>query len=228
MDHSLNDIATQIQNAVYGGLKAPKNYSLSLQQIKDEFAQERYRQIVEQHALGQLNPEEFMQNIKKLPVAKRDFADVDGQNYSTQEYHAVIPEIVHIEGLKSVSYISTLGKSVPFKVIWGQSIFDVKYDKYSAKAPTIWIQDKNLWLLNPPVANIQNITFRAILKNPRAINGIAGQKFSDDDPYPCPLDVVTFIRNKMVWDYIKQYRVGNMQPALMAGDLNINSSPSTK
>ncbi len=226
MNHSLNDIATQIINAVYAGLKQPANYSLSKQQVKDEFAQARNRYIEAQSATGLFDPEGYRQTILKLPIAKKDFANVTGYTVNRQEYHATIAEILHFPGLKSIGYVAAMNKVIPFKVCFGNDIFYVLQDKYTGSKPTIWIQDTNLWLLNPPMANIQNITFRGILENPRAVNTMVGQSYVDDDPYPMPGSAIDAVRNKMVNDYIRHYRSGNMIPTLVAGDLNNNGGPT--
>lgn len=225
MDGSLNDIASQVLNGVLGGLKGPHNFSVPLDQIKDEVAQYRNRFIQQLQAGGIFEPEQFRQTIKKLPLVKKDFADTQGINTSRKEYWAQIPELLHIRGVQPIAYVSVMDKSViPFKIIFGSDIYFAKNDRWSSKAPTIWVEDKSLWLLNPPVPNIQFITFRALLENPRSINGIAGQTFMDDDPYPIPGHIVSEIRDKMVWDYIKQYRLANPQPTLMAGDLTLNQN----
>ncbi len=228
MDNSLNQIASQIRNAVYSGLKGPSNFSVSIQQLKDEFAQGVKRQISELLAAGQLDPEPFRQTILKLPVSKKDFSGVTGYSTNRQEFYASIPEVMHMKGLDPIGYVAAMDKVFPFKIVYGNDIFHVSRDRYSATSPTIWIQDKSLWLLHPPIPNIQHITFRAILENPRAINGVAGQKFMDDDPYPAPGFVIDFVRNKMVNEYIRQYRLGNPQPTLMAGDLNLNTETKSK
>jgi hypothetical protein len=222
MDHSLNDISTQIINAVYAGLKKPANYSLSFEQVKDEFAQERNRYIENKVATGVFDAESFRQTIPKLPVAKKDFANVTGHTTNRSEYYAEIPEVMHFTGLKSIGYVAAMNKIIPFKICFGNDIFYVLKDKRTGDKPTIWIQDKNLWLLNPPIPNIQHITMRAIFENPRALNGVAGIKFVDDDPYPIPGSVSAIIRDKMVDAYIKQYRMANVYPTLVASDINLN------
>lgn len=225
MDHSLNDIATQIINAVYAGLKQPANYSMSKEQLKDEFSQGRNRYIETQCASGVFDPESYRQTILKLPVTKRDFTNVAGYTGSRQEYHATIAEVMHFPGLKSVGYVAAMDKVIPFKVCFGNDIFHVLKDKYTGNKPTIWIQDTNLWLLNPPIANITNITFRAILENPRAVNNMVGQKYVDDDPYPMPGSAIDAVRNKIVNDYIRQYRLGSPIPTLLAGDITNIGEP---
>jgi len=223
MDHSLNQIANQVLNDVYSGLKGPNNFSISLQQIKDSFAQKRNREIFDLYATGHFDIEPFCQTIPKLPIAKKDFSGVVGYSTNRLEYYAEIPEVLHMAGFNPVLYASAMDKAFPFKIIFGRDIFSALHERYTGSRPTIWIQDKSLWLLNPPIANIQHITLRAILENPKALNGVAGQRFVDDDPYPAPGAVIDVIRSKMVFDYIKQYRLGNPQPTLMAGDLNLNT-----
>lgn len=229
MNGSLNEIASQVLNGVLGGLKGPHNFSVPISQIKDEVAQNRNRFIAQLQAAGMLDPEQFRQTIKKLPLQKKDFALTEGVNTSRKEYWAEIPELLHVAGIQPIAYVSVMDKGVmPFKVIYGTDIYYASRDRYSAKAPTIWVEDRNLWLINPPIPSIQNITFRALLENPRSINSISGQRFMDDDPYPIPGHIVSEIRDKMVWDYIKQYRMTNPQPTLMAGDLTLNQPKGTK
>jgi hypothetical protein len=220
MNHSLNDIATQIVNAVYAGLKKPSNYSLSIEQVKDEFAQARNRFIETQVMSGVFEAEPFRQTIPKLPVSKKDFSGIPNFSTNRQEFHASIPEIMHFPGLRSVGYVAAINKVIPFKIVVGNDIFYVLKDKYTGSRPTAWIQDTNLWLLNPPIQNIQYVVMRAIFENPRSLNGVAGMKFVDDDPYPVPGSVIDAIRNKMVNDYIRQYRMANVQPTLLATDMN--------
>lgn len=229
MNGSLNDIASQVLNAVLGGLKGPHNFSMSLEQLKDEFGQYRNRFIQELAQNNILNPEQFRQSILKLPVVKKDFANVAGVTTTRKVFWAEIPELLHINGVQPIAYVSVMDKTVyPFKVVYGNDIFYLQHETYSKNKPTIWVEDRNFWLLNPPVPNIQNVTFRALLDNPRAINGVAGQKFTDDDTYPMPGNIVSEIRDKMVWDYIKQYRMTNPQPTLMAGDLTLNQPQSNR
>lgn len=226
MDNSLNQIAEQILNGVYAGLKGPGNFSVSKQQIKDEVAQMRNRGAEELISAGLFESEPFRQTIHKLPVAKKDFSGISGYETNRQEYFASIPELLYLTGIKPVNYVAAMNKEFPFKVLYGDEFFYANQDRYSKSKPTIWVRDKELWLLNPPIANIQHITMRAMFENPRALNGVSGMRFTDDDPYPMQAALTAKIRNKLVEDYIRQYRMGTMQPTLMGGDINI--SPQTK
>lgn len=225
MNQTLNEIADQILNAIYAGLKGPSNFSISRQQIKDEFSQARNKKIAELMSGNQFDPEPFRQTIHKIALTKKDFVFESGLSSTRKAHYAEIPELLHMKGIDPIGFVSVMDKTgIPFKKIYGSDIYYALRDRHSAKAPTIWVQDKSLWLLNPPIANIQFITFSGLLENPRALNGIAGNKFIDDDPYPIPGFVIEMIRKEMVYDYIKQYRLANPQPTLMAGDLTLNES----
>lgn len=223
MNNSLNEIAHQIVNAVHAGLKTPNNFAVSVRQIKDEVAQRRNTELAALAASGAVDLEPFRQTIFKLPVSKKDFSGVPGYETTRKEYHATIPEPVHAPGLKPVAWVTAMDRPFPFKVIYGNDIFHTRHDKYSGSAPTVWIQDTNLWLINPPIPNIQHISIRYILENPRAVNGIAGMKFMDDDPYPAPGFVLDKIRTRLIDEYIRHYRMGSLQPTLMAGDINVST-----
>lgn len=227
MEHTLNSISAQILNDVYAGLKAPGNFSVPQRQIKDEFGQARNRYMQEEYQAGRLEKEAYMQTIPKLAVVKKDFVGL-GLTTSRKEYWAEIPEALSFKGFNAFEYITTMDKAVITKIVYGDDFRWVQFDKYTAKMPTIWIQDKNLWLLNPPVANIQWITLRYILDNPRSLNGVAGIKFMDDDPYPAPGHAVDAIKNKMVNDYLRHYRLANPLPTLVAGDLNMGGGETKK
>jgi hypothetical protein len=69
------------------------------------------------------------------------------------------------------------------------------------------------------------IKVRTLVENPRALNGVGGIKFTDNDPYPMPLAIGAEIRDRLINEYITRYRRGTMQPTLMAGDMNINTEP---
>lgn len=224
MDHSINQYADQVLNAVYAGLKGPANFPISKEQIKDELAQLRNRMAVKKQDAGiTIDPEPFRQTIPKLKVERKDFSGVEGHTTNRQEFWAKIPELAYFSGIKPVAWVSAMDRAMTFKIVYGNDFAYARHDRFSGKLPTIWIQDTNLWLFNPPIANIQFITVRAIFENPRALNGIGGIKFTDMDPYPMPLSMGAEIRDKMIFDYINQYRRGTMQPTLMAGDLNIST-----
>lgn len=227
MEHTLNSISAQILNDVYAGLKAPGSFSVPQRQIKDEFGQARNRYMYEEYQAGRLDREAYMQTIPKLKVERKDFVGL-GLTTSRKEYWAQIPEPISIKGLKAFDYITTMDKTAITKIVFGDDFRWTKFDKYTANMPTIWIQDTNLWLLNPPVANISHITLRYILDNPRTINGVAGIKFMDDDPYPAPGHAVDAIKNKMVNDYLRHYRLANPLPTLVAGDLNMGGGKAEK
>lgn len=227
MDHSLNRIAQQVLNGVYAGLKQPNNFSISIEQIKDEIAQMRNRMLYDGLMSGKVDLEPYRQSVFKLPVAKKDFSGADGYSTNHKEYYAQVPELFHVAGSKPVAWVTAMDRKYPFKVVYGNDFMYVKYDKYSKLDPTIWISDTNLWLLNPPIANVQHISLRAVFENPRAVNGLAGMKFIDDDSYPAPIAILSEIRNKLVNDYIRQYRMGNLQPTFVAADIGL-SSPSGK
>lgn len=222
MENSLNQIADQIINAVYAGLKSPANYSLSKAQVKDEIAQARNRLIERQVANGVFEPEPFRQTIKKIQLTKEDFSD-SGVTTTRKELRGTIPELLFSPGIKPIQYITAMDRGFQFKIIYGNDFFYYKRSFYADKKPTAWVQDRVLWLFNPPIANIQHVGMRAILENPRSVNEIPGNKFIDDDPYPMPLSMVDEIKLRLVNDYINQYRRGSMQPTLMAGDVNIST-----
>lgn len=224
MNSSLNEIASQILNAVHAGLKTPNNFAISIRQIKDEVAQRRNTELLAEIASGRgVDLEPYRQTIFKLPLYKKDFSGTNGYTTTRREYHASIPKPLFAPGLKPVAWVTAMDRSFPFKVIYGNDIFHTRFDKYSGNAPTVWIQDTNLWLLNPPISNIQHISIRYILENPRAVNGVAGMKFMDDDPYPAPGAVMDRIRSRLIDEYIRHYRLGSLQPTLMAGDINVST-----
>lgn len=225
MQHSLNQYADQILNGVYAGLKGPANFPISKEQIKDEIAQERNARLAKKIQSGIVDLEPFRQLIPKLELVKKDFSGVDSYTTTRKELWAQIPELPNFPGVKPISFVSAMEMAVPFKVIYGNDIFTHKYDKFSAKVPTVWIQDTNLWLFNPPIANLKYIKVRTLVENPRALNGVGGIKFTDNDPYPMPLAIGAEIRDRLINEYITRYRRGTMQPTLMAGDMNINTEP---
>lgn len=223
MQNSLNQYADQILNAVYAGLKGPANFPISKEQIKDEIAQERNSRLEKKLKSGGTDLESYRQTIPKLPLVKKDFSGIASSVTNRKEFWAQIPELPNFPGVKPVAWATAMNLSIPFKIIYGNDIFTHQYDKFSATATTIWIHDTNLWLLNPPIANIQFLKMRTLIENPRSANGIGGIVFSDNDPYPMPLAMGAEIRTKLINDYINQYRRGTMHPTLMAGDLNIST-----
>jgi hypothetical protein len=223
MNQSLNQHASQILNAVHAGLKSPNNFSISVEQIKDEIAQARNRHAEQMIRERIFDPEPFRQTIPKLRIERRDFSGVTGYNTNRMEFFASIPELLFLPGQKPVHYITAMDRAYQFKVLYGEEFLFAKHDQYSGKKPTIWIRDTELWLFNPPIANIQFIGVRAMFENPRALNGVGGIVFTDDSPYPMPTSLSDRIRNKLVDDYIRHYRMGNMQPTLMGGDINIRT-----
>lgn len=226
MNQSLNQQAEQILNAVYAGLKTPSNFSISVRQIKDEIAQARNRHAEQMIREKTFIAEPFRQTIPKLELEKKDFSGVPGYETTRKELFASIPELLFLPGQKPVHYVTAMDRAFPFKVVYGDDFLYARHDRFSGKKPTIWIRDNELWLLNPPIANIKYIGLRAIFENPRALNGVGGIKFTDNDPYPMPTILSDRIRGKLVDDYIRHYRMGHLQPTLMAGDINI--SPGNK
>jgi hypothetical protein len=227
VESSLNSIASQILNDTYAGLKAPNTFAVPARQIKDEFGQARNRYIFEQVELNRLDREGYMQNIPKLNLVKKDFVGL-GLSTSRKEYWAEIPKSISIVGLDAFSYISTLDGATDFKIVFDDDYKWAAYDKYTGKKPMAWIQGTNLWILNPPVANLSSIKLRYILDNPKSINGVAGIKFMDDDPYPCPGHAIGAIKDKLVNDYLRRYRLANPLPTLIAGDPNMGGGKVEK
>lgn len=219
MNHSLNQIGSQILNAVYAGLKGPSNFAVSIEQIKDEVIQERERQAKALAGAGTYIRESFAQNIPKLTLIETDMSGIPGYDSNRKVLWAKIPELIYAYGFKPVLFVTVPNYGAYFKVVYGNDFFYVSNDRYTANAPTIWIKDTDLYLLNPPTVNTKTLAARMVFENPRALNGMYGILISDDDPFPAPADVVSAIRNKLVNDYLRQYRLANPVPAIVASDL---------
>ncbi len=221
MNQTLNQIADQIINDVNEGLKASTKFAVSREQIKDEFAFGRNRFIHEN--FNRIDRDGFAQTIHKLALTKKDFSNIDGYDSGRQELHATIPEVIQIKGFNPVIFASETNFTTMIdKVVFGREFLHTKHDKYTSKSPTLVIQDKNLWLINPPNPNIKSLSLRAVFENPRALNSISNVKITDDDPYPMPGGVIDQVKSKLVEHYIRRYRMGSMRPTL-SGDLNLSN-----
>lgn len=226
MNHSLNQVADQILNAVYAGLKGPSNFSISRMQIKDEISQMKNRFLQEMVAQTYVDPEPFRQTIPKITLTVADFSEISGYDSDRSVLHGTIPEIIHLVNFKSVGFVTDAKREKPWKVIIGDDFLYHQYDTYSAKKPTALIQDTNLWIFNPPIENLTNVAMRAAFENPRALNGLSGVKATDNDPYPCPGFLLDKIRTKLVNDYLRQYRLANPSATFIASDSSVQPQPT--
>jgi hypothetical protein len=204
---SLNEYVDIIINSVYAGLKAPSNYSLSKDQVKDEFTLMRNRAIAEYlEKKRPFNPEALYQRIP-LTLEMEDLGY--GIDTDLDYPSAKIPPLLFLHGLKTVRRVSYKDQLQPLKIVFENSHAFSHHDKYTGNKPTVWISNNYARVINPP-NNLDALDIFAIAEDPRAVYPFNG--FTDDSPYPIPSFLADQISSKMIQDYLRYYVMRNPQP----------------
>lgn len=196
----IDKLASAIRNDVVGGLRGyHTNLSISLEQLKDEIADERLQILKEYSLKGVLPVKDLYISINCIPVDCKDLERcrcISDSDCSTITAHFEIPQIVNDYGALSIDYIGSTDRQNPF--IYYTSLTAYRYHKYRKRGkekPYVWIDTTpnengmyDCFVFNAPLLSQVSIT--AIFKDLRQL-----------DNYSCctelPEDNMTFINNEI-------------------------------
>ena len=207
---SLNQLADIVISRVQSGLKSVMNHGLSKSQIKDEILLTRNRLMVEAVAKGLVDIKQIYQNV----LIEKFFQHEESKISNKKAIYAPIPEIFFVPNMESVEYIGSTDGYESFKVVTGTTNQFLNYDRYTANAPTAWVQSKKVVIYN---ANPNRLLIRAVLNNPRDL-----PTFSDNSPFPICSAFADMILGNLINDYLRNYRLANPQPNTQ---VEINQQP---
>lgn len=214
---TLNELADIVINSVYGGLKAPANISLSKDQVKDEINLCKNR-IISDFLKNKIpfDPEEL---YVRIPISFEE-EDMGGGIDTDLDYPtATIPPLMYMSGLKTVRRVSYKDSLKPMKVVFGNVYAFSRYDKYTGKVPTAWINGTILRVLHPP-KNLRKADLYAIPSDPRQVYPY--NDHDDNHPFPMSADLADRVTGKLINDYLRYYRMQNPQPNTGA-DINLQN-----
>ena len=200
MYNQIDKLASAIRNDVVGGLRGyHHNFSMSLDQLKDEIIDERLQILKEYSLKGVLPVRDLYISINCIPVDCKDLerCRCSGQDDClTPTAHFEIPQIVNDYGSLSIDYIGSSDRQNPF--IYYTSSTAYRYHKYRKRGknrPYVWIDTTpnengmyDCFVFNAPLLGQVSIT--AIFKDLRQL-----------ERYACCVELrddnMTFINNEI-------------------------------
>lgn len=200
MYNQIDKLASAIRNDVVGGLRGyHHNFSMSLDQLKDEIIDERLQILKEYSLKGVLPVRDLYISINCIPVDCKDLerCRCAGQDDClTPTAHFEIPQIVNDYGSLSIDYIGSSDRQNPF--IYYTSSTAYRYHKYRKRGknrPYVWIDTTpnengmyDCFVFNAPLLGQVSIT--AIFKDLRQL-----------ERYACCVELrddnMTFINNEI-------------------------------
>lgn len=186
MYNQIDKLASAIRNDVVGGLRGyHHNFSMSLDQLKDEIIDERLQILKEYSLKGVLPVKDLYISINCIPVDCKDLerCRCTGQDDClTPTAHFEIPQIVNDYGSMSVDYIGSTDRQNPFIYYTSSTAFRYhKYRKRGKNKPYVWIDTTpnengmyDCFVFNAPL--LKQVSISAVFKDPRQLNEL---------PYSC-------------------------------------------
>lgn len=197
MFNVLDRLASAIYNDIVGGLRGyHTNFSMSLDQLKDEIVEERLQVLKEYSLKGVLPLKDLYISINCIPVDCDTDIDRCGCNSTgcNPTAHFEIPQLVNDYGQHSIEYIGSTDRQNPFVFYTSSNAFKYhKYRKRGKNKPYVWIDttpNKNgmldCFVFNAPL--LEQVSIVGIFKDLRQL-----------EKYQCcnNLDEMTFINNEV-------------------------------
>lgn len=213
----LNAYASMVMNDAYGGLKAPMNASVSLEQIKDEFCLLRNRMIQEMALKGVFDPEGHWVPVDELELVWKEAGECavpfpTWLDTGKKFLYAKIPTLLKATNVHPIRYVGSAFSFRPYKVVRGNEYLYSRYDMMTGKAPTAWITETDeLYLLHCPEGRKKAIRLVMLPEDPRELERF-GCYGGDDEPFPMPRHMADAIVSKMTNDILRYYRMQQPQP----------------
>lgn len=183
MYNQIDKLASAIRNDVVGGLRGyHHNFSMSLDQLKDEIIDERLQILKEYSLKGVLPVKDLYISINCIPIDCKDLerCRCAGQDDClTPTAHFEIPQIVNDYGSMSIDYIGSTDRQNPF--IYYTSSTAYRYHKYRKRGknkPYVWIDTTpnengmyDCFVFNAPM--LEQVSISAIFKDLRQLENYA-------------------------------------------------------
>lgn len=205
MQRSLNQLADQVINDVYAGLKAPADYSLSRRQVVDEIAGLRNTLIAELQSKGMLQSEDLFVTVPEIPLEL---------NLAAKQLFCKIPTLLKVPGLDPILWAAPVepgNKYDRLKIVYGRNHEFVAHDRWTATKPTILIEGTDAWVINAPLSGLKKIKLRMLPYEYRQLEDF-GMQADEDTPYPLAPGMETMIVQRLTQKFTAMYRSQNPQP----------------
>lgn len=214
----LDKLASAIRNDIVSGLQGYNtNYSISLEQLKDDIIDERLLIIQELKQAGTLPIQELLTSINCIDVKCGDITKCSSCSSNRELFgdaeptlHFEIPQLMINNGLYVIHYLGSVDKQLPFK--YGTSYYNIKsYSKYRRRnknKPYVYIDPSpnangmcDCYVFNAPL--LKQVSITAVFKDPRQLDGYSCCKGEEDDNMSY---INALIKERVATKKIKYYR----------------------
>jgi hypothetical protein len=199
---SIQAMASEILNDVYGGLNAPATPALSTGQVKDAISVMRNRLIDELSRKGGFRRKGFF--------VTHFVRFSDGVFHGRKALTATIPPPLQAYGVNAFDYVGLVGYERPYKWATG-SPRHARRHLLTGKIPTIFIDEHgSMTLVSGVDRDVSGeIEVHYIPENPRLL-------VDDEDIYPMPGWMQQFVTEKLTNMYLRHYMQKNPRPVTAA------------
>ena len=217
---TLSEITSAIFNNVYDGLKAPQDFSLSLEQIRVEVGNYRNK-LIEQYrgnrqGSRKLNRDHLLQTIDAVPISIKDLSRNPILPSFKKALYFQLPEIAYTFDSSAIEFIGPMDKSRNWKVYTNTTFRSHQYKPVTSRAPFIYIDttpnDRGLldcFVFNAgEYASLKYISTIAIFQHPEMV--ISQMLGEDEAEYPAPSWMQDEIISNLTKRYIYFYRSLNI------------------
>lgn len=218
---NLTELSSAIFNNVYDGLKAPQDFSLSLEQIKMEVGNYRNK-LIEKHrgnrqGSKRLNRDHFLQTIDGITITIKDLSRNPILPSFKKAFYFQLPTIAYTFDDQAVEYIGPMDKSKSWKVYTNTTFRSHKYKPLTSNATFVYIDtspnDKGLldcFIFNAgEYASLKYLSTIAIFQQPEMV--VSQMQGDDEAEYPAPSWMQDEIITSLTKRYLYYYRTLNVQ-----------------
>jgi hypothetical protein len=217
---NLTEISSAIFNNVYDGLKAPQDFSLSLEQIKMEVGTYRNK-LIEQYrgnkqGSKRLNRDHFLQTIDGIHVSIKDLSRNPVLPSFKKAYYFELPEIAYTFDNTAIEFIGPMDKSRNWKVYTNTTFRSHKYKPLTSLSPFVYIDTTpnasgllDCFIFNAgEYASLKYLSTIAIFEHPEMV--VSQMQGEDEAEYPAPGWMQDEIISHLTKRYIYFYRTLNI------------------
>lgn len=200
MYNQVEKLASAIYNDIVGGLRGfHTNYSISMEQLQQDIVDERLQILKEYSLKGIVPTKDLYVSINCIKVDCKSIDKCRCNNLDCPDppmAHFEIPQILNDYGNKSIDYIGSVDKQLPFIYYTSSTAFRFhKYRKRGKNKPYVWIDTTpnengmyDCFVFNAPL--LTNVSITAIFKDLRQLeNYDCCSDFQDDN--------MSFINNEI-------------------------------
>lgn len=214
-------LASAIRNDVVGGLRGyHTNFSMNMEQLKDDIADERLQIIKEYQLKGILPISDLLYSLNCIPIDCKDIENCGpchDNGFGTPTMHFEIPQLLNDYGIVAIQYIGTADKQNPFNFYTNASMYNLyhKYRKRGKQKPYVWVDctpNENgmydCWVFNAPL--LKTISVVAVFKDPRQVEAYGCCEDLKDDNFSWINNEIKkrLVQKKLMW--YRQYAPANL------------------